>query len=448
MFLASLSCLYLCSCAVEQTSSQAFTLSNGRRDITPRDSARSPSNATRAARAARLPRRGYILAMQPIALPSAHSSTLRRQLAGVKYRDSCDSCAHSKVRCSREKPECRRCIGRGTTCTYSETRRIGRPRNICPPTAQSAVSHLDSDRRLRPVAMPAPVARPSGGVGTSALLNQNTDRNPGFSRAGRGAASVGTSAVPYTTMPLVPQLVESPSRSYFSWIDVQNIQATMPNGITAPPSLPNSSSGSGSSSTIDEHVVHDAVLSPCHFSCCCISAILDALRNLYTGTAFSPAPTLSLLPVGFERNGQIMQLNKTLALLYQIAQCRCLLDVDVVSMLKPIVSKTVDGCVAVVHTIHNMGVAGQTSPAESLLLVSPWTNTAGGVHYPRNFYHAIDNGLDSISRYLVELEQRIWPFATPEDRLLEDRLLLDQLMVSMTTKVLLARQTTTVRSTE
>ncbi|KAL9628837.1 MAG: hypothetical protein Q9204_005627 [Flavoplaca sp. TL-2023a] len=46
--------------------------------------------------------------------------------SGVKLRDSCESCAASKVRCSKEKPTCHRCTERGTLCQYSIQQRTGR----------------------------------------------------------------------------------------------------------------------------------------------------------------------------------------------------------------------------------------------------------------------------------------------------------------------------------
>ncbi|KAL9035089.1 MAG: hypothetical protein Q9214_006750 [Letrouitia sp. 1 TL-2023] len=46
--------------------------------------------------------------------------------SGVKLRDSCESCAASKVRCSREKPTCNRCAERGADCQYAVKQRTGR----------------------------------------------------------------------------------------------------------------------------------------------------------------------------------------------------------------------------------------------------------------------------------------------------------------------------------
>jgi hypothetical protein len=46
----------------------------------------------------------------------------------VKYRLSCDRCQNIKVRCSQDKPACKRCSRKGFACVYSPFRRIGRPK--------------------------------------------------------------------------------------------------------------------------------------------------------------------------------------------------------------------------------------------------------------------------------------------------------------------------------
>ncbi|KAF4460926.1 aurR1 [Fusarium albosuccineum] len=39
------------------------------------------------------------------------------------YRESCDNCAKSKVRCGKEQPWCQRCVRRGQVCSYSPSQR-------------------------------------------------------------------------------------------------------------------------------------------------------------------------------------------------------------------------------------------------------------------------------------------------------------------------------------
>ena len=44
----------------------------------------------------------------------------------TKLRESCDSCLIAKVKCSKTRPVCVRCLGNGATCGYSPSSRAGR----------------------------------------------------------------------------------------------------------------------------------------------------------------------------------------------------------------------------------------------------------------------------------------------------------------------------------
>lgn len=44
----------------------------------------------------------------------------------VKFRESCDSCLVAKVKCSKTRPVCARCLANGATCGYSPSSRAGR----------------------------------------------------------------------------------------------------------------------------------------------------------------------------------------------------------------------------------------------------------------------------------------------------------------------------------
>lgn len=43
-----------------------------------------------------------------------------------KLKESCDCCSAAKVKCSRERPACVRCMTKGSLCRYSYSRRAGR----------------------------------------------------------------------------------------------------------------------------------------------------------------------------------------------------------------------------------------------------------------------------------------------------------------------------------
>ncbi|GKZ28275.1 hypothetical protein AbraIFM66950_000087 [Aspergillus brasiliensis] len=45
----------------------------------------------------------------------------------VKVRSTCNACQQAKIRCSHEKPACRRCQKHNIDCIYSISRRLGRP---------------------------------------------------------------------------------------------------------------------------------------------------------------------------------------------------------------------------------------------------------------------------------------------------------------------------------
>ncbi|CAD6579602.1 MAG: hypothetical protein ASARMPREDX12_009307 [Alectoria sarmentosa] len=87
--------------------------------------------------------------------------------APPKLRDSCHTCAASKVKCNKEKPVCARCGKRGLACEYFVTKRAGRRHdrrpndttNVTPAVPESS-SSTSSDT----------------GVGTSANLIQPSPR--------------------------------------------------------------------------------------------------------------------------------------------------------------------------------------------------------------------------------------------------------------------------------
>ncbi|KAJ5742863.1 hypothetical protein N7533_009965 [Penicillium manginii] len=56
---------------------------------------------------------------------------------GLKLRDSCNRCAASKIKCSKEKPTCSRCSKQGRPCEYFATKRAGRKpgRRVSYPTS-------------------------------------------------------------------------------------------------------------------------------------------------------------------------------------------------------------------------------------------------------------------------------------------------------------------------
>lgn len=58
----------------------------------------------------------------------------------VKFRESCDSCLVAKVKCSKTRPVCARCLANGATCGYSPSSRAGRKNRNAAPSDPSKAS--------------------------------------------------------------------------------------------------------------------------------------------------------------------------------------------------------------------------------------------------------------------------------------------------------------------
>ncbi|EDU45251.1 Fungal Zn binuclear cluster domain containing protein [Pyrenophora tritici-repentis] len=54
------------------------------------------------------------------------TATAPPRTTGQKLRDCCQSCARSKVKCTKEKPSCSRCETKGIPCRYLQSKRPGR----------------------------------------------------------------------------------------------------------------------------------------------------------------------------------------------------------------------------------------------------------------------------------------------------------------------------------
>lgn len=63
---------------------------------------------------------------------------MSRPEAPTKYRASCDGCYLAKLKCTKEKPTCTRCKNLGLSCTYSPSRRTGKPRASNPDVISSS----------------------------------------------------------------------------------------------------------------------------------------------------------------------------------------------------------------------------------------------------------------------------------------------------------------------
>ncbi|KAI8951366.1 hypothetical protein F4801DRAFT_589767 [Xylaria longipes] len=138
----------------------------------------------------------------PPATPSTSMSTSAGASASasasksLKFRLSCDRCQSDKVRCSWDKPSCKRCERRQLGCVYSPFRHIGRPRRVVAEIAHGEEQNAegaddDSDSVMRPISGLSP--DDSLGHDTSAAAATSLDGLDGScvyaldsSAAGRG----------------------------------------------------------------------------------------------------------------------------------------------------------------------------------------------------------------------------------------------------------------------
>ena len=68
--------------------------------------------------------------------PRPNSSQHQLLPKSVKVRSTCNACQQAKIRCSHEKPSCRRCQKHNIECIYSMSRRLGRPAKKKDPVSQ------------------------------------------------------------------------------------------------------------------------------------------------------------------------------------------------------------------------------------------------------------------------------------------------------------------------
>lgn len=88
----------------------------------------------------------------------------------LPFRTSCDPCAASKVRCTKEKHGCSRCVLNGSKCVYGRSRRKGKPSTktiteparppVHPPSSRVQMSPAPL-APLAPLALPALSALPT-----------------------------------------------------------------------------------------------------------------------------------------------------------------------------------------------------------------------------------------------------------------------------------------------
>ncbi|KAH6629941.1 aflatoxin regulatory protein-domain-containing protein [Chaetomium sp. MPI-SDFR-AT-0129] len=153
----------------------------------------------------------------------------------TKFRDSCNACAVSKIKCTRTKPVCGRCTKRGYHCEYVPTRRAGRKHHPRPPRQPSLVDANGEN----------------GGNGTTEGCDSNRANSSSSSNSVQSSIQVliptpTTSSDPTTITAASTAATTASSQQFSLSLD---LPMTDPDGTIAYPSPSNAFSDGTSSST-------------------------------------------------------------------------------------------------------------------------------------------------------------------------------------------------------
>jgi len=101
-------------------------------------------------------------------------STSDFALRSNDIRNCCNACAVAKVKCTKEKPFCRRCVRRGHACIYAVAMRQGRPRLIAQErrSDQDLLEIQTGSNRQQPISFDA--ARSFSDVNAGMILHHTT----------------------------------------------------------------------------------------------------------------------------------------------------------------------------------------------------------------------------------------------------------------------------------
>jgi len=236
-----------------------------------------------------------------------------------RLRDSCNSCAASKVKCSKEQPICARCEDRDYVCQYSPTKRIGK-------------------RRVWPQSMPEGVA-----AGTDMTLQVTQESIEGLSPI-TDYLGMNKSSFPTTT-----------EQSYFNFL----MDAPMQYGMIA---SNNATLTPGSFEDCESHLSmlsHPSAVIPISSSSAvpdsisngpqhCMGSAIELMTNIYIPpTTCTLCPSTSSVRLdSFLRLGSrqkiedVLSYNKdALNSINLMLGCPCSLDVQLVLLLTSIIMK-------------------------------------------------------------------------------------------------------------
>lgn len=88
--------------------------------------------------------------------PVVHVGTHRKER---QVRNSCNACSSQKIRCSKERPQCHRCVDKGLECEYSMSRRTGERARVADSPPRQSQGSTNGEKAQSTIAAVVP-ARP------------------------------------------------------------------------------------------------------------------------------------------------------------------------------------------------------------------------------------------------------------------------------------------------
>lgn len=241
-----------------------------------------------------------------------------------RLRASCDGCFLAKVKCSKARPICTRCLTCGIECRYSPSSRAGKPKasenvkNQQHPNLNGQPS-MSNDGMMFAVTAgmtgwPTPPTSIDGSHSrsesiSSGLVFLGVDNNPAPNMDSGMPPDMYGPGVPWTPPnDLPPTFTESPgpsvmpsghsrSRSYPNDMSSNAVmgwaESTSPEMFTFPqvPSPPNMGPNYFSSPTATPHTrPHSSLMQSTGGSCTCFTVCLQSLQALHSASSASPPP--------------------------------------------------------------------------------------------------------------------------------------------------------------
>ncbi|KAL2784793.1 aflatoxin regulatory protein-domain-containing protein [Aspergillus keveii] len=284
-----------------------------------------------------------------------------------KLRESCSHCAHSKVRCTKEKPSCARCTNRRLVCEYKVSRRTGRTSRaggeVCgnsedksgtSPPVDSACSCSNFGSSISTSSPPTVSSQNPLPSGSESALAQGVPENADFWRSFLATDILGGDVADFSS--LIPMRSEfgDPLASGMSTpgLDEDQIHFLDPQGmgdltaVNEPPTLPTPASSAESSVILPN--------APLQHSTSCTAMILGVLSHLSADepTACHQVNAGSVYSHPRPSSSNVSEIRNAMEIIGNVLHCPCSENGYVLSIASLAVLKAMSCYVAVVEALN------------------------------------------------------------------------------------------------